>query len=289
MAQNLSFVYVDQFRGAGSTVMRGFQLADIAQAHLGRRVRVTVRPLGPDFRRSTLFLTKGALKVATAETLSRLKARGNRLMFDVVDELPPDTTGEFADVVVASSLTAFEAYAREFPRIPVALVNHHVDPRLDAATAGTHPDTFRIGYFGERENAVLTPRIEEVVEAVHIDTSKEDTRWLESIRDFSMHYAVRRTRLLDQYKPFLKGFTAAHAGAPILIQRSQEEAVRWLGADYPYLLDDPVSEDRILAAIAQARAEFGGARWHEALDVMAGLRERTRPERIAAELAALLV
>lgn len=289
MARNLSFVYVEQFRGAGSTVMRGFQLAEIAERHLGRGVRVNVRPLAPDFRRSTLFLTKGALKVATAPTLARLKARGNRLMFDVVDELPPDTTREFADVVVASSLTAFEAYSREFPRIPVALVNHHVDPRLDAATVGARPDTFRLGYFGERENAVLTPRIEEVVEAVHIDTSKEDTGWLASIRDFSMHYAVRRTRLLDQYKPFLKGFTAAHAGAPILIQRSQEEAVRWLGADYPYLLDEPVSEDRILAAIAQARAEFGGARWREALDVMAGLRERTRPERIAAELSALLV
>lgn len=288
MPHNLSFVYVEQFRGSGSTIMRGFQLADIARRHLGPRIRVTVRPLVPNFRRSTLFLTKGALKVATTETLARLKRRGNRLLFDVVDELPPETTREFADAIVASSLTAFEAYAREFPQIPVALVNHHVDPRLEAATAGPRPDEFRIGYFGERENAVLTPRIEETVEVVHIDTSSEDTKWLASIPHFSMHYAVRRIRLLDQYKPFLKGFTAAHAGAPILIQRSQEEAVRWLGLDYPYLIDEPVSEATIIRAIEEAASEFGGTRWGEALDVMAGLRERTRPERIAAELRTLL-
>lgn len=288
MAHNLSFVYVEQFRGAGSTVMRGFQLADIARRHLGRRVRVDVRPLAPDFKHSTLFLTKGALKVATAETLARLKSRGNRLLFDVVDELPPETTREFADVVVASSLTAFEGYGRQFPGIRVALVNHHVDPRLEAAVAGPRPSTFRIGYFGERENAVLSPRIEEAVEVVHIDTSTEDTRWLSSIPHFSMHYAVRRTRLLDQFKPFLKGFTAAHAGAPILIQRSQEEAVRWLGDDYPFLMDAPLTEETILAAIAEAQAEFGGTRWREALEVMAGLRERTSPDRIAGELATLL-
>jgi hypothetical protein len=273
----LVFLYAEQSKGAGSTVMRGFQLADLAR-HALRRHSVRIRPLGARTTNATVFLTKGALRVATPTQLDDLLRTGNRLLFDPVDELPPDTTARFADVLIASSLTAFEEYGRSFPGTRVALVNHHVDPRID--TAPIQHSAFRAGYFGERVNAVLTQRI---------DTSREDSGWLSAIRDYSFHYAVRRHRELDHYKPFLKGFTAAHCGAPILIQRDQQEAVRWLGDDYPYLVDPPVSEEQVLDALAEAESDFGGPRWQLAQATMAGIRARTTAQRISEELAAAVL
>ena len=282
----LVFLYAEQFKGAGSTVMRGFQLADLAR-HALHRHSVRIRPLGARTSNATVFLTKGALRVATPTQLDDLLRRGNRLLFDPVDEVPPGTTARFADVLIASSLTAFEEYGRSFPGTRVALVNHHVDPRLD--TTPVQHSTFRAGYFGERVNAELTDRIEERVDVIPIDTSRHDSRWLSSIRDYSFHYAVRRHRELDHYKPFLKGFTAAHCGAPVLIQRDQQEAVRWLGDDYPYLVDAPATEEQVLDALAQAESDFGGPRWRLAEAAMAGIRARTSAQRIGEELAAAVL
>ena len=286
MPPRLTFVYAEQFRGSGSTVMRGFQLARIVRDNTSR-LAVSVRPLDADHRRSVLFLTKGALKVATPAQLEQLARKGNRLLFDVVDEPPPPHTARFADTLIASSLTAFEEFSRDYPGTRVALVNHHVDPRIPGRSAA--PSEFRVGYFGERVNAVLSDRIEQSVDVVHIDTSREDSAWLGRIGGYAMHYAVRRTRALDHFKPFLKGFTAAHVGAPVLIQRGQQEAVRWLGPDYPYLIDEPVTEDAVVHAIERARAEWRGPRWNRAVASMEGIRARTEPRRIAEEVAAAVL
>lgn len=282
----LVFLYAEQYKGAGSTVMRGFQLANLAR-HALRRHSVRIRALGTRTANATVFLTKGALRVATPTQLDDLLHRGNRLLFDPVDEVPPGTTARFADVLIASSLTAFEEYGRRFPGTRVALLNHHVDPRIDMTPV--HHSTFRAGYFGERVNAELTDRIEEKLDVVPIDTSRHDSAWLSSIRDYSFHYAVRRHRELDHYKPFLKGFTAAHCGAPVLIQRDQQEAVRWLGDDYPYLVDAPATEEQVLDALARAKADFGGPRWRLAESTMAGIRARTSVQRIGEELAAAVL
>jgi hypothetical protein len=285
---DVHFVYAPTFSDSGSTVMRGHQLSRIAEGALGRRARVRYSPLDADFRRSTLFLTKGALRVATAERLAALKAAGNRLLFDVVDEAPPPTSG-FADAIVAASLTAFIDLQRDHPTREVVLVNHHVDPRLDAAARTPPADRLRAGYFGELVNAVLTPRIEETVTPVLVDTSTQDPAWLGRLPEFNLHYAVRQFRGADLHKPFLKGFTAAHTGCNILIQRSQAEAVLWLGDDYPYLIDGEPEEQTILDALAHVREDFGSPEWERGLDVMRGIRERTSVARIGRELARALL
>lgn len=288
-AQDVHFVYAPVFAGSGSTVMRGQQLSQIAQQALGRRARVSYSPLDAPFRRSTLFLTKGALRAASAERLAELKAAGNRLLFDVVDEAPPPTSG-FADALVAASLTAFVDLQRNHPTREVVLVNHHVDPRLTRAAAGERrTDRLRAGYFGELVNAVLTPRIEQIVAPVLVDTSTQDGGWLDRIAEFNLHYAVRRFRGADLHKPFLKGFTAAHAGCNILIQRSQAEALLWLGDDYPYLIDGEPDEEAIVGALERLRDDFGSAEWNRGLDIMRGIRERTSAARIGREIARALL
>lgn len=287
----IHFVYADQYRETGSTVMRGAQLSELARRHLQMRARIRYSSTSSTFRNSTLFLTKGALKVLGAEQLAALKQRGNRLLFDVVDEAPPPTTREFADALVAASITAYVEYSRLFPQVQVSLVNHHVNPRITSDERLKHPrpsSSLKSGYVGELVNAILTPAILERVEAVHVDTSREHYEWLERLPDFNLHYAVRNTRALDAHKPFLKGFTAAYCRANVLIQADYVEALHWLGPDYPYLLHGPPTEERIIAALDHVASSFGSAEWHDALEVMAGLRERVSANRIVRELAAIL-
>lgn len=284
------FVYADRYRFAGSTIMRGEQLTVIAQQSLGERRRVSFSPSTADFRNSTLFLTKGALKELPAGRLAELKRNGNTLLFDVVDERPPPTTAEYADVLVAASITAFTDFALEFPTVQVALVNHHVDPRIAdiPAVASPRGHRLRAAYFGELANAIFAPPITAEVTQVPIDTSRASSDWLLELPRFNFHYAMRQYGPADNHKPFLKGFTAAHCASNIMIQSSDSEAVHWLGADYPYLLSGAVTTDSIVDGLHRARESFGSTEWDSALAAMASVRARTTPARIGAELRRIL-
>jgi glutathione S-transferase len=286
--RTVHFVYAERFKHSGSTVMRGGQLCGIAGEALGDSANVSYTPLDATMRNATLFLTKGALMTATPERLQELKSAGNRLLFDVVDEVPPPTTRGYADLIVAASITGFVDLQRDHPSIEVVLVNHHVDPRLAGLPASRPQDRLRAGYFGELVNAVLTPAIEQLVTPVLVDTSSQSDGWLARLPEFNLHYAVRLTRGADHHKPFLKGFTAAHSGSNILIQRSQGEAVLWLGEDYPYLLDDEPTPADILTALNRLRDDFGSPEWMRGLDVMRDIRARTLEARIGAEVARAL-
>jgi hypothetical protein len=178
-------------------------------------------------------------------------------------------------------MTSFDEASRALPAREVVLVNHHTDPRIPAPPA--RRETFRIGYFGEPFNAMTTPPIAERVEVIPVSTLHQTTAWFERLAEFPMHYAVRTRIAQDAVKPFLKGFTAAVSHANILAMRSDPEAVAWLGADYPYLVDS-VEEHEVLTMIDRAASDFGTPAWRDALEVMAGIRARVAPTRIAAEL-----
>jgi hypothetical protein len=267
--------------------MRGRQLSEIAAAEFAGERRISYASLTDSHRNADLFLTKGALKDLTPEALADLRRRKNTLYFDAVDELPPPTTAEFADALVASSVTAFTNHSREYPSVEVALVNHHVDPRLPSTPSRTGAEEVRLGYFGERLNAVLEGDIEDHVDVVEVNTSSLATTWMASLGEYTMHYAIRTNPGADNYKPFLKGFTAAHMNANILIQEAEAEAVEWLGEDYPFLVRGPVSVESITAAIERAQGNRGSAAWKAGLKTMADIRTRTAPARIGRELRRL--
>ncbi|SKA93768.1 hypothetical protein SAMN06295879_1802 [Agreia bicolorata] len=283
----LKFLYSDRFGKAGSTIMRGYQLSQIATAEYAGARRVSYSSISDFHRKADLFLTKGALKDLTPEALADLKRNGNRLYFDAVDELPPPTTSEFADALVASSVMAFTNHSRDYPAVPVTLVNHHVDPRLPATPVRSGEEPMRLGYFGEPLNAIFGGSLESHVDVVHVDTSDTSTAWMKKLPGYTMHYAMRRNPGADNFKPFLKGFTAAHMNANILIQDTEREALEWLGEDYPFLHRGPISEDSILAAIERAGRGVGSSDWRFGLRRMAEIRERTSPKRIGAELRRL--
>ncbi|MBB5642160.1 hypothetical protein [Cryobacterium roopkundense] len=276
-------MYAAQYRHSGSTVMRGAQLSAIAAQSMPDR-DVKYVELNVDIRNSVVFLTKGALKAMTMERLESLKKHKNVLLFDVVDELPPPITHGYADVLIAASHTAFVQHSINFPHLPVRLVNHHVDPRVSALQVAPPDDRLRTAYFGETINAIFTSMITETVQVVPIDTSRQSSSWIDHLAAYNLHYAVRATRDLDNYKPFLKGFTAAHCDSNILIQATEAEPAQWLGTDYPFLVQGPATEASILAAIEHARGCFGGPEWNQGLVRMREVRERTSPERIGAEV-----
>lgn len=292
--QRVHFVYADRLARSGSTVMRGEQLSSLAARSLGRSASVQYSSLKQVFTRSTLFLTKGALKELTPQRGEELRAAGNRLLFDVVDEVVPPAIEHLPDALIASSMTAFDALSRQYPQLEVLLVNHHVDPRVQALGIERGSQSFSAGYFGESINAVLPAAVRSRIDVVELDTSRENAPWFDRLRDHSLHYAVRNTRELDAYKPFLKGFTAAWCWSNVLIQDSQAEAIRWLGDDYPFLVhlsddtDQAAVERTVLEALDSARQEFGSPIWEEGLDRMAGIRDRTSEHRIAREIRAAL-
>lgn len=283
------FVFAPEYAHTGSTVMRGSQLAQIATATSLASRSVSLDPRTADFRRSDLFLTKGVLKTVDSDTLTRWRRRGNRLFADPVDEEIADEIADSVDVVVAASRTAFDDYRDRWPQTEVAIVDHHVDPRVRVAMARSQKtlDRPRMGYFGERINTIRSKRIARYVDFVQVSTARVDDVWFDRLPDYNVHYGIRRARALDHHKPFLKGFTAAACQSLILIQDDQPEARRWLPSDYPFWLRGSVTEPTILRSISTALSAYGSAAWNQGLEMMREVEHRTSPTAIGAQLVTL--
>jgi len=196
----------------------------------------------------------------------------------------------YADIVVAASETIYKGYKKTLPSsVKVILVNHNVDSRLKMLDWSKRPKTLHAGYFGELINVVVTPEIKKRVDIMPVDNTKQNNYWLKELPKYNLHYAIRQTRDVYPNKPFLKGFTAAHCGANILIQDSEKEAVRWLGKDYPYLLHGKVTEKRILEMLEYTKKSFGSKEWKRGLEIMHTIREKTSEEAIGKQLVKLFV
>ena len=285
---SICFIYAEKYRYFGSTVMRGQQLSKIAQKALPLADKVYFTSTDYRFKNCTLFLTKWVIYTISPKDLKRLKKKHNRLIFDPIDGPIPADRLKYADIVVAASDTIYKDYKKTLPSsVKIILVNHNVDPRLKTLDWSKRPTTLRAGYFGELLNAVITPEIKKRVDIIPVDNTKQNNYWLEKLPEYNLHYAIRQARDVFPNKPFLKGFTAAHCGANILIQASEKEAVRWLGKDYPYLLRGKVTEKKILEMIKYAKRSFGSKEWERGLEIMRGIKEKTSEEAIGKQLVEL--
>ncbi|MEX2014576.1 MAG: glycosyltransferase [Candidatus Saccharimonadales bacterium] len=280
------FVYLKSREFYGSSVMRVNQLSEIAQ-EAAHKQDIKASPLNSEFKNSILVLTKWALEGLNVEALDKLKNRQNILIFDPVDAYLPAEKAKYADVIVAASRTAFHDYSLQFKGKKVLLVDHHVDPRLKTLDWSRRPVALRAGYFGELVNAFSTPAIQSKVDFIQISTNKQENDWLNLLPKYNLHYAIRQVGQKDNHKPFLKGFTAAHCGSNILIQDSQEEAVHWLGEDYPYLLKGEVTEEKVLDKLKYIEETFGTSIWNKATKRMIEIREKTSEQGIGRQLKSL--
>lgn len=280
----ISFLYDERAAGSGSTVMRGEQLSRHVRDHFPDR-EVTFEP-NPNPRGRILILTKGFLEAVRADELKRLKERGNCLVADYVDAKPMAEQVEFIDVLLASSIKAIVDYRVKHRTKLCVHLTHHVDPRLPRGNRASGRAV--VGYVGERVNAIWSPQIHDQVELVHVDTSRRSDDWLRSVSRFNVHYAARRVRGIDGHKPFLKGFTAAHCDANIIVQRGSGDTDSYLGHHYPYLLSARPDEAEILEMLDRVRETFGGPVWDEGLEVMRHVQSRSCVSFIMDEFRALL-
>ncbi|MEX2014758.1 MAG: hypothetical protein WD885_02380 [Candidatus Saccharimonadales bacterium] len=281
--RSVHFVYLKSREFYGSTVMRVNQLSEIAK-DVAHKQEIEASALNTEFNNSILILTKWALEGLNVEALDKLKSRQNVLIFDPVDAFLPAEKAKYADIIVAASRTALHDYSSLFKNKKVMLVDHHVDPRLKILDWSYQPSALKSGYFGELVNTFSTAAIEKKVDFIQISTNKQENDWLELLPKYNLHYAIRQIDQKDNHKPFLKGFTAAHCGSNILVQDSQEEAVHWLGEDYPYLIKGEVTEKKILDKLKYIEKTFGTSIWSRAMDRMIEIREKTSEQAIGQQI-----
>jgi hypothetical protein len=91
---------------------------------------------------------------------------------------------------------------------------------------------------------------------------------------------------VDGFKPFLKGFIAAHCGAVLVVSASDREATSYLGEDYPFRFSIEDGDDA-RAALAEVKRGYLSAAWGRALETVRAVRERSSPGWIRQELLQL--
>lgn len=271
--QKVCFLYEPEYLRAGSTVMRGEQLSAMLNEKLSDRFEISFIPRHENVRDAILILTKGCTIRISPDELADLRKTNAGVVADFVDgEIRRDLLSSI-DIVWAASISAFRHALLE-PNFPmVDLVTHHVDPRLPKPKPRYD---FSAAYVGEPVNAVWSESLQSVVDLLYVNTKNANEDWLQKVSDYSLHYAIRpaSTSKKPVHKPFLKGFTAAHCDANLIISRDEGDAVSYLGDDYPYLTEGRSIEDAI-RGLEYARESFGSREWERGLAVMREVRERS--------------
>ena len=287
--RSLIWLYNEDHKGAGSTIMRCFQLSELARQAVGETIEVrcvSERQLGL-LRDSMLILTKGFLQKTSVNEVNMLKEAGNVICVDYVDIALRHELYGMVDLLIASSIKQFLHYSISYPDKVTHLITHHVDPRIEGA--GGPLEYCKIGYFGELRNTRYRRQLRNMVDFWHVNTKSgnADTSWFPRLQQYNVHYAVRRTRSSDEFKPFLKGFVAAKCHANIIVQLDESDAVYYLGSDYPFVLRNE-SVRAVSEMICFAKDCFGGREWREGLEIMRSVRNRSAPPQIILELRELL-
>jgi hypothetical protein len=282
--RRVCFVFAERFKTSGSTILRGQQLADLLRERFSEEFEVSYTS-ELDVREAIVILTKGALATVQPEDLSNLKRNNVALVADYVDDAPAPPIVEMMDLLLTASIRGLIEAASRFNNMRAEYLPHHVDRRINPSIAQS--DVFAVGYFGEPKNVVRYETIESLVDFVHVDTRSSAPNWMDKLSAYNLHYAVRPQPRENGPKPFLKGFTAAHCGANILVAADEDDAGYYLGEDYPYLVRSR-SEPEIVAMLRLAKETFRAKEWHFAQEAMARLRNLSSASHVAQELRRIL-
>ena len=300
----IRFVYLAKSRRVGSTVMRCFQLHDLARRHLGDQYDFGVLPL-PGFRNqaaemrwverqpagTTYLFVKNAIDGLSREALLRLQSNARAICLDYVDRPLDDWIPTGVDLHLACSITGLERL-REAMRAghitgSTDLLLHHADPRLAALPHRHHRlPRMQAVYFGRPENGFLPARIAQRLTVLKATSNTRFRANAGRLVDFNLHYCVRGDSSPSP-KPFTKGFTAAACGANVVVSATVDDVWHFLDADYPYLApsdDEGVVHD----VLDHAARTYGTTEWRRGLTAMAAIRDRVSPPRLAQDLAEIL-
>jgi hypothetical protein len=282
----VAFLYAEEYARSATTFLRGRQLSELVAERCGDRFEVSYTSDAAALRDRVVIVTKGALEVLPAAAIARI-ARANIAAIGCWDDLLPE-----ADKVAATSASMTVAhrqtvdFGRLYPATPVFHVTHHVNREI---RPGTPPaDRLRTGYFGFLRNTYRPESLARMVDLIGISTSQVEMSWIDALPRYNAHWVVRRrAKAWDGWKPFLKGFVAARCGAVVVAGRGDDDALQYLGDDYPFFVGgtDPDTLEYDMARIAAA---FGGPEWELAQAIMAQVGARSTDAVVAAEFRAMV-
>jgi hypothetical protein len=280
----------------GSTSMRAHQLAEMVSPHLPD-VEINLTPFSRHWilqqawarlatPGTTFIATKGVVGKLYSDTVEILHRRDCRICLDIVDIRRDQWPGPElnVDCFISPSRAGTArlqahvntAYASHAQRPVVLPIYHNADIRLYNAPSRPQ-ETARIAYWGDRRNAVNSPKIEAQVDFHEGADAQGFKSSLEIMRNYNVHFAVRPTDPEEwRIKPFTKGVNAAVMGACVLVDKGVPDAVDFLGTDYPFMLSSN-SENDVLTGISMVKEAFGGPEWHMALDRCRHLAEQVSP------------
>ncbi len=264
------FLYADLFKNSGSTILRCYQIVDKLNE---RGIPATYTTDFNDIRKSIIVLTKNFLKIVTLPILKQLKDNGNLVICDFVDDIISEAIN-YSDCVIFCTNYQLQKFKNAISCNKV-VIPHHWDERI---TGVPELDELKIGYFGELVNTKYhnIP----VVTFHRVDTFRGHyTDWLDSLKLYNCHYAIRNARSIDGSKPFTKGSVAAACNSNILCSKTDFSAVEFLDSDYPYMIEDDTIEE-VMQGIKYIKKTFKKDEWYKGLDIMKMLKHETSLEKI---------
>lgn len=267
---------------------RGIEQARIGARYLGPGVTVALRTLpvdgGPgewmeEMRGGVVWLSAGAAGAVSAPTLAWLRERNRAVVADWVTDMPHGAGLGLVDGHVFASLAAYRAARRHLPKARLGLVAACPDERLrDGPRAPSGP--LSAVWRGPLSREVRhDPRIAAL--DAEADPAAPDPR----LAAYNCHVAVGNAP--GPLAPLLDVFEAAAVGAVAIVERSRDDAVDYLGRDYPYLAEDSTAEAG-LAILDHAARSFDRGDWHRARERMANVADRSSPGTVASDLARIL-
>ena len=276
------FIYDESFRKSGSALMRCFQAIEIL-SELKPELN-TIATASTDVKDSIVILAKSKLKRIKTTDIERIKANNNIILADFVDDPIRLELVPFLDGVIAASISGYLYLTNTLAQTQVFHLTHAVDVRLPNPK---NLESLKMGYFGELVNTVTDKGISKWVDFHLVNTKKTDVTWAQDICNYNCHYIVRKKREIDGFKPFLKGFTAAHMNAPVIVEGDNPEADYYLGPDYPFKVDAN-DMNSITACLDRVLGCYGDELWVEAVQRMANVKERSTRQLFANEFERMI-
>lgn len=282
----ITFLYANQRRNSGITLMRARQLSQMVATTYSDRYDVTLCSDIEAVRDQVVIVNRGAIEFNSLDSLAALRARNVVSVSDWLD-LPVDSEADpVFDAHMTLCLPQTVALNRLYPSTPAFHVTHHVNPAVPDCTGPT--DRLRTGYFGRLANTSRPVSLTDEIELVNVvDARFTAEDWAQKAPLYNCHWIVREMDHLQEWKPFLKAFVAARCGAVVIVTRDDMNAMHYLGDDYPFYADSPAQADLEMAWVRAASA-FGGRDWQKAQAIMRQVKARSSDGQVMVEFRAML-
>lgn len=307
----LIFLVPDTANPWGSTIMRGHQLCGISQRYLADKFDCKImrlplsskRQLKKCFksinqiawvarcpRNAIYFVTKQCVERLNPISAEILRSRARAVLFDYVDADMATVSTLGADIHLCASISQYEYMKHKHKSLTsssVALLHHGYDCRLQSCAPKRGP--VRAVYWGAMRNTYIPASIANDISVIDGSVAPND-KTLTELSNYRLHYCVRSTPCeVDKliFKPLTKVANAAACGANILINRDANDAVKFLGLDYPYFVD-PNDDKNITNVFHSALNGSESNDWIKARNRISLMAHKLSPEQVAFQLETIL-